>query len=166
MKKQIFDIIERLALAGGLYLAIDSLGELKRLRKAELIGKLKGIAITHLDSCTNEDEKLAYMRTMVDHYKKIVEEELKLEHKTLRERRVAKVANKLSSELAWMGCNISATRMLYMLANKKASDETEEQYEEWKSEKMIEVVEMVDECVDHYTECILPLYGEFLCLIK
>ena len=166
MKKQIFDIIERLALAGGLYLAIDSLVEPKRLRKAELIGKLKGIAITHLDSCVNEDEKLEYMETMVDYYKKIVEEELKLEHKTLRERRVAKVAKKLSLELAWMSCKISVVQILYILANKKASDQTEERFEEWKSENMKIVVEKVNECVEHYTEYILPLYGEFLSLIK
>lgn len=166
MKNKFFDIVELIALTGGIWIAIDSLGEPKRLRKAELIGKLKGIAITHLDSCTNEDEKLEYMKTMVDYYKKIVEEELKLEHKTLRERRVLKVTNKLSLELAWMSCKISVVQMLYELANKKASNETEEHFEEWKSEKMKIVVEKVDECVEHYTEYILPIYGEYLSLIK
>ena len=84
----------------------------------------------------------------------------------MRERRVLKVTNKLSLELAWMSCKISVVQMLYELTNKKASNETEERFEEWKSEKMKIVVEKVNECVEHYTEYILPLYGEFLSLIK
>lgn len=165
-KNKIIDIVEMIGLGCAFVTCINALGEPKRMKKAELIGKLKGIAITHLDGFTNEDEKVDYMVTMVDYYKKIVDEELKLEHKTLRARRVAKVAKKLDEGLALMSLRLTCTQALWILVNNKASDETEEHFIEWKNEKMVEVMKRVDSNIDDYLEFIIPLYAEYLSLIK